>query len=410
MSELKKLSFSFGFQGAAFGAIGIIINLFVVVGLGGNVAMANIALALYTFGNLSGSMIIGTFLDKYPYFFESIFLSIIVDAIISFLMGISNSVEIYYVLALILGISATIMGPAITIFLNKTLDGIRYRKGVNNFNMINSIGSTAGTFLGGFWLYLPFFNDVDQMKGVFFIGMILLVVSALLIVTYLKKKNLKKDFFNKSLFVSRKDFISSLLAPFRFSGMKIESKKYMLNLFLLFLGLNMIFSIFSVYLEEILKISSSTIFVIYGINSIFGNVAYFLTGKMMNRFKDSFLIRLALWVRLSMFGIIIGSYFFLSYGGVAFTVIAFIITGFAWPFIYIPTTVKITNLALPSNRGRIIGMFNMVINLATIVASLIAGYIALMLGYVFSFIIGAALIFFVERIIYNLNKNIEKSE
>lgn len=408
MNDLKKLSLSFGFQGAAFGAVGIIINLFVVVGLGGNVAMANIALALYTFGNLAGSMIIGTFLDKYPYFFESIFLSIIADAIISFLMAISNNVGIYYILALMLGISATIMGPAITIFLNKKLDSNGYRKNVNGVNMVNSIGATAGTFLGGFWLYLPFFNGVDQMKGIFVMGTALLIVSALLIITYLKKQDLKKDVFHKSLFVSRKDFLGSLLSPFKFSGMKSESKKYMFALFLLFLGLNMIFSIFAVYFEEILKISSSVIFIIYGINSTFGNAAYFLTGKMMDRFKDSFLIRLALWTRLSMFGIIIGSYFFLPYGGVILTVIAFIITGFAWPFIYIPTTVKITDLALPSNRGRIIGMFNMVINLATIIASLISGYIALMLGYVFSFIIGMILIFFVERIIYNLNKNIEK--
>lgn len=408
MNDLKKLSLSFGFQGAAFGAIGIIINLFVVVGLGGNVAMANIALALYTFGNLAGSMIIGTFLDKYPYFFESIFLSVIADAIISFSMAISNNVAIYYILALMLGISATIMGPAITIFLNKKLDSNGYRKNVNGVNMVNSIGSTAGTFLGGFWLYLPFFNGIDRMKGVFVIGTALLIVSALLIVNYLKKKDLNKNVFHKSLFVSRKDFLDGMFLPFKFSGMKSESKKYMFALFLLFLGLNMIFSIFSVYFEAVLKISSSTIFIIYGINSIFGNAAYFLTGKMMNRFKDSLLIRLALWIRLSMFGIIIGSYFFLPYGGVTLTIVAFIITGFAWPFIYIPTTVKITNLALPSNRGRIIGMFNMVINLATIIASLIAGYVALMFGYVFSFIIGMILIFFVERVIYNLNKNIEK--
>jgi len=127
----------------------------------------------------------------------------------------------------------------------------------------------------------------------------------------------------------------------------------------------------------------------------------------MERFKDSFLIRLALWVRLSMFVVIIGSYFFLQHGGIMLTVIAFLITGLAWPFIYIPTTVKITNLALPSNRGKVIGMFNMVMNFAAICASLISGYIALTFGYILSFIFATVLIFFVERVIYILNKHME---
>lgn len=407
MKNIRQLSISFGFQGAAFGAVGIIINLFVVVGLGGNVAMANIALALYTLGNLAGSMVIGTFLDKYPYFFESIFLSLIADAMISLLMAITHSIGIYYILALMLGIFATIMGPAITIFLNKQLDDKGYRKNINKINMINSVGSTIGTFVGGFWLYLPFFSGIDRMRGIFVMGTVLLFVSALLIVTYLKGRKSEKNIFQKNPFISKKTFFESLILPFSFSGMKVESKKYMFSLFLLFFGLNMIFSIFAVYFKEVLNISSSLIFVIYGINSVFGNLAYFLTGKMMDRFKDSFLIRLALWVRLSMFVVIIGSYFFLQHGGIMLTVIAFLITGLAWPFIYIPTTVKITNLALPSNRGKVIGMFNMVMNFAAICASLISGYIALTFGYILSFIFATVLIFFVERVIYILNKHME---
>ncbi len=406
---MGKLFISFGFQGAAFGTIGIIINLFVVVGLGGNVAMASIALALYTAGNLIGSMIIGTLLDKYPYFFESIFLSIIADAIISSLMAFTQNIEIYYVLALFLGIFAAIMGPAITIYLNRQFDESGYRKSINRANMVNSIGATVGTFLGGFWLYLPFFGTVYQMRSVFIIGTVLLIISSIFAMGNLRSRKIPKIDINvKSHFFSFKYFVNDLISSFSFSGMKSESKKYMFILFLLFFGLNMIFSIFAIYFNEILKISSSSIFIIYGINSIFGNIAYLLTEKMMNRFKDSILVRWALWVRLSMFVMIIFSYFFMSYGGVMITIIAFLITGLAWPFIYIPITVKVTNLALPTSRGKAIGMFNMVINFAAISASLFSGYIALTLGYILSFAFATVLLFFVERELYLMNKNTEK--
>jgi MFS family permease len=409
--NLKKLFISFGFQGAAFGAMGVVISLFVVVGLDGNVANASVASAFYALGNLVGSMIVGILLDRYPKFFEVVFVSAVVDAFVAILMAFVKNIAFYYIFALILGTFSAMMGPAITIYLNKTFDESGYRKKINTMNLFNSVGVTVGTFIGSLWLsyFTLITENTERMRLIFIISTLLLIVSSVLSSGYLKKREFLKTFRSKKIFPnmhSLADHVVSIphniFLSFNSSGFKVETRKYMMSIFFIFFGANMIFSIFSIYLNTVLMISSGAVLMIYGFNNIFTNAAYFLTNRFTKKFKDSSLVRGALWTRVVMFGSIAISGYFLPVG-VWITIIAFLVIGFTWPLFYIPTTVHITNLALPTDRGRIIGLFNVVINFAVIAASFISGYIALELGYVAAFIFGIAFLFIGERLIHGMN-------
>lgn len=411
MNELRRLFISFGFQGAAFGAIGVIISLFVVIGLGGNVASGSVASAFYALGNLFGSMIVGVIIDKYQHFFEVVFASAIADAVIVLLMAMVLNVYFYYLFALMLGLFAAMMGPAITIYLNKKFDEKLYRKMINTMNLFNSVGVTVGTFIGGVWLsYFPFITQSAQkMRLIFVISFLLLIVSTILSSGYIKKEEFLRTFKTKKFFPNMHSLADHIAAiphnvffSFTLKGFKVETGRYMMSIFMIFFGANMIFSIFSIYLNEVLRISSGTIFMIYGLNNILTNVAYFLTNKIMGKIKDSILVRSALWTRVILFSSIAISGYIIPFG-IWITIVAFLIIGFTWPFFYIPTTVHVTNLALPTDRGRIIGLFNVVINFAVIVASFISGYIALEFGYATSFIVGIIMLFLGERLIHKLN-------
>ncbi len=411
MKELRKLFIAFGFQGAAFGAIGVIISLFVVIVLGGNVANGSVASAFYAIGNLLGSMIVGIIIDKYQRFFEVVFVSVVVDATVSVFMSFTDNLYIYYILALTLGTFAAMMGPSITIYLNKKFDESLYRKNINTMNLFNSVGVTVGTFVGGLWLsYFPFMsNGTEKMRFVFFIASFLLIIAIIFSGGYIKRKELFRTFKSKKFIPnmhSLADHITSIphniVLSISSRGFKPGTGKYMGSIFMIFFGANMIFSIFSIYLAEVLKISSGMIFIIYGMNNILTNVAYFLTNPITKRLPDALIVRSALWTRIILFSSIAVSGYFLPFG-VFITVIAFLIVGFTWPFFYIPTTVHVTDLALPTDRGRIIGLFNVTINFAVIAASFISGYIALKFGYITSFILGIVFLFFGERFIYKLN-------
>jgi len=62
--DFRKWFFSFALQGASISLFNIVISLYVVLALKGNVQSASIAVALFSFGNLLGSISSSIILDR----------------------------------------------------------------------------------------------------------------------------------------------------------------------------------------------------------------------------------------------------------------------------------------------------------------------------------------------------------
>jgi predicted MFS family arabinose efflux permease len=152
-------------------------------------------------------------------------------------------------------------------------------------------------------------------------------------------------------------------------------------------------------MQEDLRVSSQFIFIVYGMNSIAGNLGFYLTKVAMDNFKDFKIIRAVLIARVFLvLLIIIASFFRYKDISIWITYISFIIIGFTWPFFYIPITIQATNLTSPGTRGKILGIFNAAISLAVITASFASGSVALRFGYQTVFLIGSILLLVSERI------------
>ncbi len=404
IKSLRKWYFSFGFQGAAYGMASLVISLFVVTVLGGNVASASLTMGMFSCGSLIGSLFTGIFLDKYPYFFATVFVSASMDSIISIFMWQSHYITLYYMLSLAMGFFLSMTSPAIITYLNKKFDNETQRKEVNVLNMFNSVGTTIGIFGGGGWLTLtlPFLNeDAEKMRWIFAIVALLFGISAAFAAVYLKRKSKNIGHVSRRFRINVHSLAGNIMSlphnvisPFKASNFKPETKRYMLGLFTIFFGANMFFTPFPIFLRNVLGIPNGFIFVIYGFGSIFTNIAYLFTNRAMSRFRDMSIMGVVIWIRISMFILIafIGL-FGQDLFGIWLTIAFFMIIGFTWPFFYIPATVQVTALALPENRGKIIGLFNMVINLGAISSSFVAGYVALRFGYFVAFSVGALFLF-----------------
>ena len=414
IENLRKWYLSFGFQGAAYGMTSLVLSLFVVTALNGNVASSSVAMALFSLGNLSGSIFVGPFLDKYPRFFRVVFVSAAADSVITLIMSFVSSVGLYYMLALTFGFFLSQMSPAIITYLNKKFKEEVYRKEINILNMFNSIGVTTGMFAGGAWLTLklPFIsNNAVRMRWVFILASSLFATSTFFAALYLNrepkvKKHISRK-FGMNLHSLAGNVISlphNVISPFKSSYFKPETKRYMIGLFTIFFGANMFFTPFPIFLKNVLKMPSGYIFVIYAVNSVFTNVAYLFTNRAMNRFRDMSIMSTVTWTRISMLLLIAFSSLYVKIG-IWTTIPAFMIIGFTWPFFYIPATIQATSLALPENKGKIMGLFNMMINLGAITASFIAGYLALKFGYISSFTTGAVFLLVGDRILHKIAAN-----
>ena len=392
----------------------IVITLFVTVALHGNVQQATAAAALYSTGTLIGSLFVGNLLDRKPLYGRVVFFGFIASSIITAIMPFSFNLKMYMATAILFGFSISMINPAITLYLSRKFDDEKYRKYINNFYLGNSIGITLGTFAGGYILsILPMIAEPDRMKILFLVSSLLFAISAVISADTAKvgisteKINIEEERkFTESI---RPVFASLRLIPRIFpkrinlSVFSKEIKLYLAGVFTIFFGANLFFSPFPIYLKESLSIPASTIFIMYGIGNIAATFAYLFTHNAMERFRDFSIMRVVLWVRIfSFFGIVV----FGMMHSIRWTLITFILINFTWPFLYITSTVQATKLAKEENKGRVLGLFNVVISLAVILASFLSGALALHIGYYATFLMGAIILFVGERITYIVAKRV----
>lgn len=392
--ELRKWFYSFALQGASLSLFNIVVSLYVILGLNGNVQGASIAVALFSLGNLIGSITSGIILDRIRKVSTLIYICFFTSSVIMVLMGFTKALYLYYIFAVLLGSLISFTGPAMTLHLTKLGDEGFVRRQVNTLNLFNSVGSTIGMLFGSVILSLVHnLNDVLKLKLIFFIASIMLLVSSLLVMERQRRRIVVRPDIRATriLFTRIVDFTGEF---FKFVDVRNLDKSMRLittAVFVTFFGSNIVLSIFTVFLKETFKMSSQLIFLIYAANSFAGNIAFFTVGQLKTTKYDRLFIRLVVFARGVIFALF-GLLTLLKLPFIkSFIIAGFVIVGFTWPFLYIPLTLEITKLAPQKSRGRALGVFNMSTNAAVILASFVAGIIALHFGYVMAFLIGGGL-------------------
>lgn len=387
--NLRRWFMAFTLQGASLGAFTLILSLFTVTGMKGNVENASVVVALYSLGNLVGSVITGIVLDKARDYPAIIFRSLFLSAIIAIVLPFSYSLSIYSLLSFLMGLSVAFVGPTIIVFMNKRLPEKMYRRSLSALNLLNSTGATLGTFIGSALLVsFSFMEETSRMALIFFFSSVLFAIASIMISTQRKGSlRILGDRSSDRLNVSK--FPEAIIDVININKYEQRSRIFILAAMLTFFGANMMLAVFSIYLKEYLNVSSTLIFVIYGINSIAGNVGFYLANTVMRRVNDKELIKAVVITRAILIVFITISGIFKNIGYLKMlTFVSFTLFGFTWPFFYLPLTVQATNIEGMEKSGKILGLLNASTNLAVIVASFISGLIAQRINYFTAFVIG----------------------
>jgi len=310
------------------------------------------------------------------------------------LMGFTKALYLYYIFAVLLGTLISFTGPAMTLHLTKLGEEGFVRRQVNTLNLFNSVGSTIGMLFGSVMLSLIHnLNDVLKLKLILLIASLMLLVSSLLVMEKGRRRIVVRPDIRATriLFTRIVDFTGEFFKFVDVRNLDRSMRLITTAVFVTFFGANIVLSIFTVFLKETFKMSSQLIFLIYAANSFAGNIAFFMVGRLKTTKYDKLFIRLVIFAR----GIIFALFGLLTLLKLpfikSFIIVGFVFIGFTWPFLYIPLTLEITKLAPQRSRGRALGIFNMSINSAVILASFVAGIIALHFGYVIAFLIGGGL-------------------
>lgn len=408
--NLKKWFIIFGFQGISIGAASLVISLFAVYGLKGNVRSAATSTALFSLGNLAGAIIVSAIIDRLERFEKLITIFLVLSSYSLSGMFFVKSLQIYYLLSFALGLAVSFIGPALTLYVNRSLKDLAYRRAVNFLNTFNSFGVTLGMLAGSITLkILTRLPEPSKMRVIFLIASIFFVIAALFSQEKEKEKasiTVKPSISStKAIFYKIVSFRRDIFSTVNILKLPSPIKTFIFATFLVFFGVNIYLSVFSIYLKEILKMTSQAVFLLYALNNFATNIAFMLSNKLIRKELDTLFIRLVVIIRLIII-ILVTAMNFTGLKGSSFTVIqiAFVIFGFSWPFFYMPITFEAGELVQMKERGKIFGLLNIAINTAVITASFLSGTIALKFGYNVTFLTGALFILSGGLIFYQITQ------
>ncbi len=408
--NLKKWFIIFGFQGISIGAASLVISLFAVYGLKGNVRSATTSTALFSLGNLAGAIIVSAIIDRLERFEKLITVFLILSSYSLSGMFFVRSLQIYYLLSFVLGLAVSFIGPALTLYVNRSLKDLAYRRAINFLNTFNSLGVTFGMLTGSITLkILTRLSEPSKMRVIFLIASIFFVIGALFSQEKEKEKTsvtVKPSISStKAIFYKIVSFHRDIFSTVNILKLPSSIKTFILATFLVFFGVNIYLSVFSIYLKEILKMTSQAVFLLYALNNFATNIAFMLSNRLIKKELDALFIRLVVIIRLLII-ILVTTMNFTGLKGISITIIqtAFVIFGFSWPFFYMPITFEAGELAQAKERGKIFGLLNIAINTAVITASFLSGTIALKFGYNVTFLTGALFVLSGGLIFYQITQ------
>jgi len=161
---------------------------------------------------------------------------------------------------------------------------------------------------------------------------------------------------------------------------------------LFFLAIQIAYLPFPIFLAEGLGATNSIIFLIIFGKALIEAFLYFPIGRFVQKHDSIRWQTLATAVRVIIF-LVFTILAFIKPTPASLIIIGFVhlFTGLTWAVINVASTLSVANLATKGEEGMALGVYNSMIGVATILGSLVSGYLAARLGYSVCFATGTVL-------------------
>ncbi|MEQ9001691.1 MAG: MFS transporter [Coleofasciculus sp. B1-GNL1-01] len=161
---------------------------------------------------------------------------------------------------------------------------------------------------------------------------------------------------------------------------------------LFFLAVQIVYLPFPIFLAEVLGATNSLIFLIIFGKALIEAFLYFPIGRFVQNHDSIRWQTLGTAVRVAVF-IVFTLLAFLKPTPASLVMIGFahLFTGLTWAVINVASTLSVASLATKGEEGMALGVYNSIIGVATMVGSLVSGYLAARFGYSVCFATGTVL-------------------
>ncbi len=394
----------------AGGSTSPLIPLFVTEGLGGNVAQVGIISAISSLASVPANIIWGNLSDTLKRRKVFVLIGFIGLAIPLLLMGLSTDIATYYLANFILGAISAAAAPVGTVLVLESFDKKEWGKRLGDFSKVGGIGWLLGLTIGTIWLnVMSGDSTIMAMRMLFVAAAFLALLSVVLAWKWVKEPKAK---------IERKDLANVVKIPMisfergRYTPTRVlhvikisaknlnprnfprNLKTYYVVMFLAFTGFLTFYVGLPIFLSQQLGLSISEVFVVYVASSTVSAITYSQAGKWSYRIGSKRLQQISFAGRIILFP----SMFLVT--GLNLDLMSMLLVlcvmhamiGFCWANLSVAANILVSNMSYCDFRTESLGMYCSIQGIASIIGSLLGGFIANYFGYFDTFLVASTFV------------------
>ncbi len=412
MTERKEDRWYYSFLpfNVAGGSTSPLIPLFVTEGLAGNVAQVGIISAISSLASVPANIIWGNLSDTLKKRKVFVLIGFIGLAVPLLLMGLSTDIQTYYLANFILGAISAAAAPVGTVLVLESFDKKEWGKRLGDFSRVAGIGWLLGLTIGTIWLNAQTVGStVAAMRMLFIVAAVLAMLSVALAWKWIKEPKAKVD---------RKEVASVVKLPLisfergRYTPTKVlhvlkisaknlrpknfprNLKIYYLVMFLAFTGFLTFYVGLPIFLSQRLGLSISEVFIVYVASSTVSALTYSQAGKWSYKIGSKRLQQISFAGRIILFP----SMFLVTGLNLDFMSLLLVLCamhaliGFCWANLSVAANILVSNMSYCDFRTESLGMYCSIQGIASILGSLLGGFIANYYGYLDTFLVASGFV------------------
>jgi MFS family permease len=370
----------------------------------GAVTLATVAAGIAT---VPGFMLWGEYSDKQRKRREPIIVGMAVTSLALVMMAFAPDLVAFIVANLVYGFFLAATVPAATSLVMEKAPRQEWGRATGLFTRVNGLGWMVGMGVGtAYFALAPLFTDDVAVSMRLFMG-VCAVVSAGSWVLAAKWIEEPKAHFDRRWFIDEAQFLrmwvferarwvpSAMLYVFKprvigkarrfFPGWGRDLDRYLVSSFVLFVGIQVFYTPFPVMLHEELGMDSSRIFLVLLVSAVTSASMYTWAGREIDRLGNRRAQLKAWGVRAVLFPSFTLALAAMAVGQplVAFAIVIAVngATGLMFTIVNVAGMTTASELAPEPIRGEVLGAYNAIIGLGSIVGGFLGGAIAAAAGY-----------------------------
>jgi len=407
------------------GSTSPLIPLFVTQGLKGTIAEVGIVSALSSVASVPANILWGNLSDTTGKRRIYVLIGFLGMALAMIMMGLSMTMDQYYLANLMLGILASAAAPVGTVLVLESFEKHEWAKRLGDFSKVGGIGWVIGLVLGTIWLqFLAPDDGAITMRALFILAGALSLASLFLGLKWIPepKERVDRASLDKHVLSVPVNIVErARYLPQRMVGvLRISSKnlrmnnfpenlrRYYIVVFLIFTGFLTFYVGLPIFLSSYAGLSSSVVFIIYLASSLTSALIYGPAGKWVSRIGGKRMQMMSITIRI----LTIPTFFLVTL--FPMPVISLIVVfcvlhavmGFCWANIAVAGNALVSNMSYKDFRTQALGMYSAIQGVAAILGCLIGGFVANYLGYLETFLL--AIVFIITGLVLLIFNNVEK--